>query len=219
MNPVLRKDLLALLRLKRVAAIQILFIGVLSILLLATWPQGGVLTLESGRQDDLLLGLIVGQLVLLVLFVPGVSAVSLTGEKEANTLEMLYASRLSPAQIIGGKVSSAVSFPLLLLVSGLPFVALLYWRGEVDLQKLGWSYAVLVVAAIFLSIVSLTISLIAVLIPLLFMGDIVGRLFREFAITIVIAIFASGLVSLTLTPLMCARLLKERGEGAKKTWV
>ena len=69
------------------------------------------------------------------------------------------------------------------------------------------------------TIVSMTISLAAVFIPLVFMSGLVGRIFREFAITIVIAILASGLVSLTLTPLMCARLLKERGEGAKKTWM
>ncbi|OBU11607.1 MdtB/MuxB family multidrug efflux RND transporter permease subunit [Morganella psychrotolerans] len=58
------------------------------------------------------------------------------------------------------------------------------------------------------TIISLTFSLIAVLIPLLFMGDIVGRLFREFAITLAVAILISGIVSLTLTPMMCARLLK-----------
>lgn len=69
------------------------------------------------------------------------------------------------------------------------------------------------------TIMSMTISLAAVFIPLVFMSGLVGRIFREFAITIVIAILASGLVSLTLTPLMCARLLKERGEGSKKTWV
>jgi HAE1 family hydrophobic/amphiphilic exporter-1 len=69
------------------------------------------------------------------------------------------------------------------------------------------------------TIMSMTISLAAVFIPLVFMSGLVGRVFREFAITIVISIFASGLVSLTLTPLMCARLLKERGEGAKKTWM
>src|SRR5213596_1391070 len=68
------------------------------------------------------------------------------------------------------------------------------------------------------TIMSMTISLAAVFIPLVFMSGLVGRIFREFAITIVIAIFASGLVSLTLTPLMCARLLKERGHGSKKTW-
>ena len=66
------------------------------------------------------------------------------------------------------------------------------------------------------TILSLTVSLIAVLIPLLFMGDIVGRLFREFAMTLAAAILVSAVVSLTLTPMMCAKLLKrpeERKEG------
>src|SRR5437762_1956149 len=62
------------------------------------------------------------------------------------------------------------------------------------------------------TIVSLTISLIAVLIPLLFMGDVVGRLFREFAITLGITILISAAVSLTLTPMMCARLLRRTPE-------
>jgi HAE1 family hydrophobic/amphiphilic exporter-1 len=69
------------------------------------------------------------------------------------------------------------------------------------------------------TILSMTVSLAAVFIPLVFMPGLVGRIFREFAITIVVAIMASGLVSLTLTPLMCARLLKERGEGIKRSWV
>ncbi len=51
------------------------------------------------------------------------------------------------------------------------------------------------------------------------MSGLMGRVFREFAITIVVAIFASGIVSLTLTPLMCARMLKDRGHGAKQTWM
>ncbi len=69
------------------------------------------------------------------------------------------------------------------------------------------------------TILAMTISLAAVFLPLVFMSGLVGRIFREFAVTIVVAIFASGLVSLTLTPLMCARLLKDRGHGAKRTWV
>ncbi len=60
------------------------------------------------------------------------------------------------------------------------------------------------------TIISLTVSLIAVLIPLLFMGDIVGRLFREFAVTLSVTILVSAVVSLTLTPMMCARLLKAK---------
>jgi HAE1 family hydrophobic/amphiphilic exporter-1 len=69
------------------------------------------------------------------------------------------------------------------------------------------------------TILSMTVSLAAVFFPLVFMSGLVGRIFREFAVTIVVSIFASGLVSLTLTPLMCARLLKPRGEGVKKNWV
>jgi multidrug efflux pump len=65
------------------------------------------------------------------------------------------------------------------------------------------------------TIVSLTISLIAVLIPLLFMGDVVGRLFREFAITLSVTILVSAVVSLTLTPMMCAKLLKHDPEAQK----
>ena len=65
------------------------------------------------------------------------------------------------------------------------------------------------------TIVSLTVSLIAVLIPLLFMGDVVGRLFREFAITLSATILVSAAVSLTLTPMMCARLLRHRPEAAQ----
>jgi HAE1 family hydrophobic/amphiphilic exporter-1 len=68
------------------------------------------------------------------------------------------------------------------------------------------------------TILSMTLSLAAVFIPLVFMPGLLGRIFREFAVTIIVAIFASGLISLTLTPLMCARLLKERGPGHKKTW-
>jgi multidrug efflux pump len=77
------------------------------------------------------------------------------------------------------------------------------------------------------TIISLTVSLVAVLIPLLFMGDIVGRLFREFAVTLSITILMSAVVSLTLTPMMCSKLLKHTPEAqqgrfyraSEKGWV
>src|SRR5262249_31498033 len=71
------------------------------------------------------------------------------------------------------------------------------------------------------TIISLTISLVAVLIPLLFMGDVVGRLFREFAITLAVTILISAAVSLTLVPMACAKLLKpatEERENAFQRW-
>jgi len=67
------------------------------------------------------------------------------------------------------------------------------------------------------TIMSLTVSLVAVLIPLLFMGDIVGRLFREFAVTLAVTILVSALVSLTLTPMMCSRLLHHTPQ-AQQGW-
>src|SRR5213078_2457053 len=63
------------------------------------------------------------------------------------------------------------------------------------------------------TIISLTVSLIAVLIPLLFMGDIVGRLFREFAVTLSVTILMSAVISLTLTPMMCSRLLRSKSQA------
>ena len=63
------------------------------------------------------------------------------------------------------------------------------------------------------TIVSLTVSLIAVLIPLLFMGDIVGRLFREFAVTLSVTILFSAVVSLTLTPMLCSKILRHKKES------
>ena len=61
--------------------------------------------------------------------------------------------------------------------------------------------------------VSLTVSLIAVLIPLLFMSDVVGRLFSEFAVTLSVTILISAVVSLTLVPMMCAQLLRQRRDA------
>ena len=68
------------------------------------------------------------------------------------------------------------------------------------------------------TIISLTVSLIAVLIPLLFMGDVVGRLFREFAITLAVTILISAVVSLTLVPMMCSKLVKHRPPESEPKW-
>ena len=68
------------------------------------------------------------------------------------------------------------------------------------------------------TIISLTISLIAVLIPLLFMGDVVGRLFHEFAITLAVTIVISAVVSLTLVPMMCAKLIRHRPEAERNSF-
>src|SRR5207247_10389264 len=69
------------------------------------------------------------------------------------------------------------------------------------------------------TILSITFSLIAVFIPVLLMGGIVGRVFREFAVTVSVAIIVSGFVSLTLTPMLCARVLHTPHEGERQNIV
>jgi hydrophobic/amphiphilic exporter-1 (mainly G- bacteria), HAE1 family len=69
------------------------------------------------------------------------------------------------------------------------------------------------------TILSITFSLIAVFIPVLLMGGMVGRVFREFAVTITVTILLSGFVSLTLTPMLCARVLKSHHEGESQNIV
>jgi HAE1 family hydrophobic/amphiphilic exporter-1 len=78
-----------------------------------------------------------------------------------------------------------------------------------------WAAAMKGSREIAFTIMSITLSLVAVFIPVLFMGGIVGRLFREFAVTISLTILISGFVSLTLTPMMCSRLLRTQHHGAK----
>jgi hypothetical protein len=91
--------------------VQVLFVAVLAVMVLGSWPQQGVLEGSVGIAGDagagalrgadrFLLGLTLGQIVLLMLFVPGVASVAVSGEREQNTLEMLYASRLRPREII-----------------------------------------------------------------------------------------------------------------------
>jgi ABC-type transport system involved in multi-copper enzyme maturation permease subunit len=158
MNPILRKDVLQTLREKRVAGVQALFVVVLGVGVLACWPQQGVLAVADRAHDNLFDALILGQLVFLLLFVPGAAAVSLASEVEIQTFEMLYASRLTARQIVLGKILGAIAFPILLLLTGLPFVGLLALRGASSLQSLLMVYATLLLTAAFLSMIALAVS-------------------------------------------------------------
>ena len=89
-------------------------------------------------------------------------------------------------------------------------------EGGRDQAKLPLQAALVGSREIGFTIVSMTLSLTAVFIPLLLMGGLIGRLFREFAVTVSIAIIISGVVSLTLTPMMCAWLLRPREAEGKE---
>lgn len=139
----------------------------------------------------------------------------------------------------------AVALPLSLLLTFIPMYALGYSVDNLSLLALTLAIGFLVDDAIvflentvrrmeggedamtaaikgaeeiMFTIVSMTLSLAAVFIPLVFMPGLVGRIFREFSVTIIISIIASGFISITVTPLMCSRMLHDR-HGAKKTWL
>jgi HAE1 family hydrophobic/amphiphilic exporter-1 len=122
--------------------------------------------------------------------------------------------------ILGYSLDNLSLMALTLAIGFLVDDAIVFLENTVRLMETGMGAMAATLQSakeISFTILAMTISLAAVFIPLVFMSGLVGRIFREFSITIIVSIFASGIVSLTLTPLMCSRLLTDRGEGAKRT--
>jgi len=125
-------------------------------------------------------------------------------------------------KVLGYSLDNLSLMALTLAIGFLVDDAIVFLENTVRLMETGLSAFDASVESskeISFTILAMTLSLAAVFIPLVFMSGLMGRIFREFSITIVISILASGIVSLTLTPLMTSRLLSNRGEGAKKTWM
>jgi len=124
--------------------------------------------------------------------------------------------------ILGYSLDNLSLMALTLAIGFLVDDAIVFLENTVRLMESGLSAleaSLQSAREISFTILAMTISLAAVFLPLVFMSGLVGRIFREFSIVIIVSIFASGLVSLTLTPLMCSGLLQERGERAKKNWI
>jgi HAE1 family hydrophobic/amphiphilic exporter-1 len=125
-------------------------------------------------------------------------------------------------QVLGYSLDNLSLMALTLAIGFLVDDAIVFLENTVRLMETGLKplEATLESAKeISFTILAMTVSLAAVFLPLVLMGGLVGRIFREFSITIIVSIFASGIVSLTLTPLMCARLLDHRGPSERRTFV
>ncbi|HTW94747.1 MAG TPA: hypothetical protein VMD30_08145 [Tepidisphaeraceae bacterium] len=149
LNPVFSKDLRSLLRLKTLAAIEIIYFLAVAFL---------VKTVPADKTSLLLTGLILGQLALFALVVPAVASASLAVEKESQTLEMLTSSRLSSWQILSGKALAAASFPAILIFCSCPFVIFLALRDGMAAPTIGLIYLILVLAAGMISLICLAAS-------------------------------------------------------------
>ena len=125
-------------------------------------------------------------------------------------------------KILGYSLDNLSLMALTLAIGFLVDDAIVFLENTVRLMETGqnaFEASIESAKEISFTILAMTLSLAAVFIPLVFMSGLMGRIFREFSITIVISILASGIVSLTLTPLMTSRLLGNRGAGTKKTWM
>jgi HAE1 family hydrophobic/amphiphilic exporter-1 len=125
-------------------------------------------------------------------------------------------------KILGYSLDNLSLMALTLAIGFLVDDAIVFLENTVRLMEEGRSAfdaSVESAKEISFTILAMTLSLAAVFLPLVFMSGLMGRIFREFSIAIVISILASGIVSLTLTPLMTSRLLSNRGTGAKTTWM
>jgi HAE1 family hydrophobic/amphiphilic exporter-1 len=123
-------------------------------------------------------------------------------------------------QILGYSLDNLSLMALTLAIGFLVDDAIVFLENTVTRLEHGegpFEAAIHSAKQISFTILSMTISLAVVFLPLVFMPGLVGRIFREFAVTIIVAIFASGIVSLTLTPMMCSRMLSTRGKGHRKT--
>jgi hydrophobic/amphiphilic exporter-1 (mainly G- bacteria), HAE1 family len=125
--------------------------------------------------------------------------------------------------VLGYSLDNLSLMALTLAIGFLVDDAIVFLENAVRrMEKFGESPAIAALRGaqeISFTILSMTISLAAVFLPLLLLSGLMGRIFREFSVTIIISIFASGIVSLTLTPLMCSRMLARRGHGIKKTFL
>jgi HAE1 family hydrophobic/amphiphilic exporter-1 len=125
-------------------------------------------------------------------------------------------------QVLGYTLDNLSLMALTLAIGFLVDDAIVFLENTVRLMEQGmnaFQASIESAKEISFTILAMTLSLAAVFIPLVLMNGLMGRIFREFSVTIVISILASGLVSLTLTPLMTSRMLGNRGEGASKTWM
>ncbi len=157
-NPIMGKELRLLLRSRRAFGLQLAYVGILCLLALVIWPRGGIYSLSSLASRDLFTVLTLGQLILVALFSPALTATSITVEKERGTFDLLFASLLKPRSIIVGKLVSSTAILLILIFSSLPVMSVSFLLGGVALVEFGQAVLVLVVATVLFGLIGLCLS-------------------------------------------------------------
>lgn len=157
-NPILKKEVLSSLRTRKALVFQVVYLAVLIALIYDGWPPAGVQGLGGDQAKGLLVVLGVGQLLLIALIAPAFTATALTSEKEHNTLESLFATRLSPWQMTVGKMAGSLGYLLLLVLMGAPALACLFLLGGVSAPQVAAVAGLLVLTCLYLGAIGLAVS-------------------------------------------------------------
>ena len=157
-NPILTKEVLTSLRTRKALAMQVTYLVCLTALVFLLWPDRGLQSLGGEQARRLLTVLGVGQLILIALFAPAFTATALTYEKERNTFESLFATRLSPWQITLGKMAGSLTFLLTLVLMATPVLTALFLLGGVKGEQVLGVVAILIVTALYLGSIGLLVS-------------------------------------------------------------
>jgi ABC-type transport system involved in multi-copper enzyme maturation permease subunit len=159
-NPVLARELMVNLRSGRSFLIQLVYVMLLGVIVYAAWPaeRGGLTQVSAGAAQSLFELFFYGQFVLVALVSPAFAAGSISGEKERKTYELLLASPLEPSSILVGKLLSALTYLVLLILSSLPLMILCFLLGGILLSEIVRAYVILVLAAGTFGLISVACS-------------------------------------------------------------
>jgi len=157
-NPIIHKEVLSSLRTTKAIIIQALFLLVLAGLIALFWPEGGLQDLGGQQARKVLAVIAIGELLMVAMFAAAFTAASLTVEKERNTWEVLFATAMKPWQIALGKITGSLAFLLLLVVSGLPALAVLFLLGGVRGIDVLAITGVLILTVLYLGMIGLLVS-------------------------------------------------------------
>ncbi|GIW87390.1 MAG: ABC transporter permease [Isosphaeraceae bacterium] len=159
-NPVLARELLVNLRSSRSFLFQLVYVALLGVVVYAAWPieREGLTQVSAGAAQSLFELFFYGQFVLIALVAPAFAAGSISGEKERKTYELLLSSPLQPSEILIGKLLSALTYLVLLILSSLPLMLLCFLLGGILLSEIVRAYLILVLAAGTFGLISVACS-------------------------------------------------------------
>lgn len=209
-NPVLQRELLVNLRMKRAFVLLLVYQAALAMVVLIAWPRKVRLTANAADAQELVNLFFLGQYLLASLMAPSFAALTITGEKERKTYELLLATPLRPAAITFGKILASLTHLALLIFASLPIVMLCLPLGGVSLYEVLAAYGGLILSVIVFGMISVACSsyfersaaaLVAsylLILPLAFAGIVVWTSFsggtRLALITFFLPIIASAIV-------------------------